>query len=323
MQRQKLTTKDSLTPHLLSMTATPIPRTLALTIYGDLDLTLLDQMPTGRKPIITKIILPTERQNTYEDIRKEMKNGRQLYVICPRIDEPDPTKELAVMAKSVTLEAERLKQEVFPEYNIDILHSKMTTIEKEKVMAKFSKNQTQILVATSVVEVGVNVPNATMIIIDSEVEVRVNGVPTVVSSADVDYMDVATNQAFSIATSMIPFLNHDDANRALMGSNMQKQAVPCLRPEAPLVATGIEEQAARYTGRLVYSEEEGEVTYVDSKKIKVENSKGKEKEYNLIQFSRTNSFTVFHQRPTVSLGQKLRRSQPQHLILKHQRKTRS
>jgi ATP-dependent DNA helicase RecG len=166
MQRQKLTTKDSLTPHLLSMTATPIPRTLALTIYGDLDLTLLDQMPTGRKPIITKIILPTERQNTYEDIRKEMKNGRQLYVICPRIDEPDPTKELAVMAKSVTLEAERLKQEVFPEYNIDILHSKMTTIEKEKVMAKFSKNQTQILVATSVVEVGVNVPNATMIIIE-------------------------------------------------------------------------------------------------------------------------------------------------------------
>jgi len=146
-------------------------------------------------------------------------------------------------------------------------------------------------------------------IVDTEVEVRVNGVPTVVKSADVDFMDVATNQAFSIATSMIPFLNHDDANRALMGSNMQKQAVPCLRPEAPLVATGIEEQAARYTGRLVYAEEEGEVTYVDSKKIKVENSKGKEKEYNLIQFSRTNSFTIFHQRPTVSLGQKVKKGE--------------
>jgi DNA-directed RNA polymerase subunit beta len=144
-------------------------------------------------------------------------------------------------------------------------------------------------------------------IIDSEVEVRVNGVPTVVQSSDVDFMDVATNQAFSIATSMIPFLNHDDANRALMGSNMQKQAVPCLSPQAPLVATGIEEEAARFTGRLIYSEEDGEVTYVDSKKIKVENNKGKEKEYNLIQFSRTNSFTVFHQRPTVSLGDKVKK----------------
>ncbi len=166
LQRQKLTTKTGLTPHLLSMTATPIPRTLALTIYGDLDLTLLDQMPHGRLPIITKIILPTERSSVYEDIRKELKNGRQLYVICPRINEPDPTKELAVLAKSVSLEAERLKKEVFQEYNIAILHSKMTPIEKEKIMRQFSENKIQILVATSVVEVGVNVPNATMIVIE-------------------------------------------------------------------------------------------------------------------------------------------------------------
>jgi len=146
-------------------------------------------------------------------------------------------------------------------------------------------------------------------IIDEEVEVRVNGIPTVVKSLDVDYMDVATNQAFSIATCMIPFLNHDDANRALMGSNMQKQAVPCLRPEAPLVATGIEEEAARYTGRLIYATEAGEVTYVDSKKIKITNDKDKETEYNLIQFSRTNSFTVFHQRPVVTLGQKVKKGE--------------
>lgn len=146
-------------------------------------------------------------------------------------------------------------------------------------------------------------------IIDDEVEVRVNGVPTVVKSSEVDFIDVATNQAFSIATSMIPFLNHDDANRALMGSNMQKQAVPCLKPDAPLVATGIEEQAARYTGRLVYAEEEGEVTFVDSKKIVVTNNKNKEKEYNLIQFSRTNSFTIFHQRPAVFLGQKVKKGE--------------
>ena len=165
-QRQKLTDKDEIVPHLLSMTATPIPRTLALTIYGDLDLTLLDQMPHGRKPIITKIILPTERSNAYEQIREELKAGRQLYVICPRINEPDPTKELAVIAKSVTLEAERLNKEVFPEYMIDILHSKMTPVEKENVMKDFESGKTKILVATSVVEVGVNVPNATMIVIE-------------------------------------------------------------------------------------------------------------------------------------------------------------
>ncbi|OHA94085.1 MAG: hypothetical protein A3G47_00790 [Candidatus Zambryskibacteria bacterium RIFCSPLOWO2_12_FULL_39_45] len=166
LQRQKLTTKGSLTPHLLSMTATPIPRTLALTIYGDLDLTLLDEMPHGRKPIITKIILPTEREKIYDEIRKEIKNGRQLYVICPRINEPDPTKELAVIAKSVSLEAERLKKEVFKEFTIETLHSKMTPVQKEKVMSDFAGGKTDILVATSVVEVGVNVPNATMIIIE-------------------------------------------------------------------------------------------------------------------------------------------------------------
>jgi len=166
LQRQKLTIKDGLIPHLLSMTATPIPRTLSLTIYGDLDLTLLDQMPVGRKPIITQVILPTERENTYSEIKKELKNGRQLYVICPRINEPDPTKEMAVLAKSVTEEAERLKRDVFAEYRIDILHSKMTPTEKEDVMRAFEQHKIDILVATSVVEVGVNVPNATMIIIE-------------------------------------------------------------------------------------------------------------------------------------------------------------
>jgi ATP-dependent DNA helicase RecG len=166
LQRQKLTSKNEITPHLLSMTATPIPRTLALTIYGDLDLTLLDQMPHGRKPIITKIIMPSERKNIYDEIKKELLSGRQLYVICPRIDEPDPTKELAVIAKSVVLEAERLKKEVFPEFSISILHSKMTPQEKENVMNDFSSGKTKILVATSVVEVGVNVPNATIIIIE-------------------------------------------------------------------------------------------------------------------------------------------------------------
>ncbi len=167
-QRQKLAQKQGINPHLLSMTATPIPRTLALTIYGDLDLTLLDQMPVGRKPIITEIVLPGERENTYEKIKKELIAGRQLYVICPRIDEPDPTKEMSVIAKSVTEEAERLERDVFPEYKdkIGILHSKMLPADKEYVMEQFKKGEIKILVATSVVEVGVNVPNATVIIIE-------------------------------------------------------------------------------------------------------------------------------------------------------------
>ncbi|MBU6430876.1 ATP-dependent DNA helicase RecG [Patescibacteria group bacterium] len=165
-QRQKLAKKSALAPHLLSMTATPIPRTLALTIYGDLDLTLLDEMPEGRKKIITEIVLPNAREMTYEKIREELKNGRQAYVICPRIDEPDPSMEMALLAKSVKEEAKRLKKEVFPEYEISILHGKMKPSEKEKVMNDFKDKKIDILVATSVVEVGVNVTNATVIIIE-------------------------------------------------------------------------------------------------------------------------------------------------------------
>lgn len=165
-QRQKITKKGELMPHLLSMTATPIPRTLALTIFGDLDITLLDQMPLGRKPIITEIILPNDRKNTYKKIREKLSEGRQVYIICPRIDVPDPTKEMAIIAKSVKEEAERLKCEVFPEYEIGILHSKMLQGEKEDVMNDFKSGKINILVATSVVEVGVNVPNATVIVIE-------------------------------------------------------------------------------------------------------------------------------------------------------------
>ncbi|MSR70429.1 ATP-dependent DNA helicase RecG [Candidatus Kaiserbacteria bacterium] len=165
-QRRKLAKKDKQLPHLLSMTATPIPRTLALTIYGDLDLTLLDEMPPGRKPIITEIVRPADRKGAYEKMRAELQAGRQAYVICPRIDEPDPDKAFALQAKSVKAEAKRLKKDVFQEYELEILHSKMTPKEKDNVMLRFSKHEIDILVATSVVEVGVNVPNATLIIIE-------------------------------------------------------------------------------------------------------------------------------------------------------------
>ncbi len=164
--RHSLAQKSGLSPHLLSMTATPIPRTLALTIYGDLDLSLLDQMPVGRKPIITEILGPEKRELAYARVREELKAGRQAYVICPRIDEPDPTKEMAIIAKSVKAEATRLQNEVFPESTIGILHSKMTPAEKEESMRAFEAGETNILVATSVVEVGVNVPNATVILIE-------------------------------------------------------------------------------------------------------------------------------------------------------------
>jgi len=153
-------------PHLLSMTATPIPRTLALTIYGDLDITLLDQMPAGRKPIITKVIGPGQQAEMYEHVRSELTSGRQAYVICPRIEEPDPDKETALQLKSVVAEAERLRKSEFKDWRLGILHGKMTPAEKDAVMAKFATHELDILVATSVVEVGVNVPNATNIIIE-------------------------------------------------------------------------------------------------------------------------------------------------------------
>ncbi len=144
-------------------------------------------------------------------------------------------------------------------------------------------------------------------ILEETVEARLRGAPTRVSREQIAYIDVSPEQPFSIATSMIPFLEHDDANRALMGSNMQKQATPCVVPEAPLVATGIEARVARDTGRLVLAAEPGVVTHVDGKVIKVKNDKGKETSYPLVNFVRTNGFTVLHQRPAVSLGDRVKK----------------
>ncbi len=144
-------------------------------------------------------------------------------------------------------------------------------------------------------------------IVEEKVEVRRAGDPELVDRADVHYMDIAANQAFSIATSMIPFLEHDNANRALMGSNMQKQAIPCVVPEAPLVATGMEASAARDTGRLIIAETDGTITHADSKKIILKSADGKEHISKLVTFSRTNGFTAFHQRPIVSVGDKIKK----------------
>ena len=172
-QRAKLCHQATV-PHLLSMTATPIPRTLALTIYGDLDLSLINQLPKGRKKIITKIISQEDRQKTYDFIRKEVKKGRQAFVICPRI-EPSTRAELDAgqwkkgnwnEVKAAKEEYERLRKEVFPDLKVAMLHGKMPSLEKERVMRDFKNKKVNILVSTSVVEVGVDVPNATVMAIE-------------------------------------------------------------------------------------------------------------------------------------------------------------
>lgn len=152
--------KSEKIPHLLSMTATPIPRTLALTIYSDLDLSLLDEMPAGRQKIITEIIDPKHRGKAYEKIREEINNGRQAYVICPLIETGK------IESKNVTDETKRLQKEVFPEFEISVLHGRMLPKEKEKILNDFRANKIKILVSTSVIEVGIDVPNATMIVIE-------------------------------------------------------------------------------------------------------------------------------------------------------------
>ena len=144
---------------------------------------------------------------------------------------------------------------------------------------------------------------------DTLIEARKKGEPHFIAPKEVDFVEVATGQAFSVATTMIPFLEHDDANRALMGSNMQKQATPCIIPEAPYVATGIEENAARDSGRLVIAEEAGVVTYADARKVVVKNNKGNSREYPLVSFSRTNNMSMFHQRVSVTVGEKVKRGQ--------------
>ncbi|OGG51964.1 hypothetical protein A2704_00340, partial [Candidatus Kaiserbacteria bacterium RIFCSPHIGHO2_01_FULL_54_36b] len=165
-QRRALAHKGDAAPHFLSMTATPIPRTLALTIYGDLDISVLDELPPGRAKIMTKIVGPNERTAAYESVRNELRKGRQAFVICPRIEEPDPAKINALQAKSAKAEAKRLQKDIFPEYKIGLVHGSLKPKEKDEVMAQFVEGKIDVLVATSVVEVGVNVPNATAILIE-------------------------------------------------------------------------------------------------------------------------------------------------------------
>lgn len=159
VQRQKLLAKAHTLPHLLSMTATPIPRSLQLTIFGDLSVSVLDELPAGRQAITTKIVSPNSTKQMWGAIEPELQNHHQVYYICKKIDD-DGKSELA----SVKRECQHLAK-LFPNYHVDLLHGKMKAAEKDEIMKRFAAGQIDILVSTTVVEVGVNVPNATVMVI--------------------------------------------------------------------------------------------------------------------------------------------------------------
>ncbi len=160
-QRSSLRQKGT-NPHILVMTATPIPRTLALTLYGDLDLSVINELPPGRQTIKTKWLKPEQRASAYAFIRKQVNLKQQAFIICPLVEESD-----AVQAKAATAEYKTMKIEVFPEYRLGLLHGRMSATEKDSVMGAFNAGKLDILVSTPVIEVGIDVPNATVMLIES------------------------------------------------------------------------------------------------------------------------------------------------------------
>ncbi|MEK9154846.1 MAG: ATP-dependent DNA helicase RecG [Patescibacteria group bacterium] len=181
-QRAELLKEKEIAPHFLSMSATPIPRTLTLTIFGDLDLSIISELPKNRKPIITKIVAPENRDKAYAFIRGQVKHGRQVFVVCPRIEptinsvqatdilvEPmtvDYKSAVNFEVKAVKEEYEKLSTKTFPDLRVGILHGKMKTKEKNEIMQNFKDGKIDILVSTSVIEVGVDVPNAAIMMIE-------------------------------------------------------------------------------------------------------------------------------------------------------------
>jgi ATP-dependent DNA helicase RecG len=161
LQRTALRQKG-FNPHVLVMSATPIPRTLALTLYGDLDLSVIDELPPGRKEIKTKWLRPEQRTRAYDFLRKEIKSGAQAFIICPLIEESE-----SIEAKAAVAEYERLSHEVFPDLRLGLLHGRLGVVEKDKVMKSFVDGKLDILVSTPVVEVGIDVPNASVMLIEA------------------------------------------------------------------------------------------------------------------------------------------------------------
>ncbi len=175
----ELTIHDSrIIPHFLSMSATPIPRTLSLTLFGDLDLSIINELPRGRRAIITKIVAPANRVKAYRFIREQARHGRQIFVICPRIEATNNDNALSLPqslpfnakrwddVKTVIEEYEKLSSKIFPDLTVAMLHGKLKNSEKARIMRDFTENKIHILVATSVIEVGIDVPNATIMMIE-------------------------------------------------------------------------------------------------------------------------------------------------------------
>jgi ATP-dependent DNA helicase RecG len=148
-------------PHILVMSATPIPRSLALTIYGDLDISVIDELPPGRREIKTRWLLPSERERAYSFVRGQIERGHQAFIICPLVEESEK-----IEAKAAVEEHRRLQEEIFPDLRLGLLHGRMKGEEKEAVMARFHRGELDILVSTSVVEVGIDVPNATVMLVE-------------------------------------------------------------------------------------------------------------------------------------------------------------
>jgi len=146
-------------PHMLVMTATPIPRTLALTLYGDLDLSIINELPPGRQIIKTKWLRPDQRESAYVFVRKQVAEGRQVFILCPLIEESE-----AIAAQAAVVEYERLSQEVFPDLKVGLLHGRLKSAEKDKVMEDFRAGKLNILVSTPVIEVGIDIPNAAVML---------------------------------------------------------------------------------------------------------------------------------------------------------------
>ncbi len=149
-------------PHVLVMTATPIPRTLALTLYGDLDLSVIDELPPGRQMVKTRWLKPAQRDSAYAFLRKQVAEGRQAFIICPLVEESE-----AIQARAAVAEYERLSREVFPDLKLGLIHGRMSAAEKDEVMHRFRSGELQVLVSTPVVEVGIDVPNATVMLVES------------------------------------------------------------------------------------------------------------------------------------------------------------
>ena len=160
-QRSALRQKG-FSPHMLVMTATPIPRTLALTLYGDLDISVIDELPPGRQVVKTKWLKPQQRDSAYAFIRRQVAEGRQAFIICPLIEESE-----AIVAQAAVVEYERLSQQVFPDLRVGLLHGRLASAEKDEVMNRFRSGELDILVSTPVVEVGIDVPNATVMLVES------------------------------------------------------------------------------------------------------------------------------------------------------------